>query len=118
MSARQLLFSAITLLTGIAIGVLARPDSVLAQFIQWNRDEVVAILPVEPSLGHFVAKGGSVLQGQWDRGKVVPIIQVKPYLGGFVPVEGQLPGLSWAKSEVKPFALVKPGPVGGFVPVQ
>lgn len=109
----------IGLLVGILIGTLLRPDSALAQFINWSRDEVVPIVIVEPSLGSFIVKGGSVLNGQWSKSQVVPLVMVKPFLGGFVPADGSpATGNTWRKDDVRPYVIVKPGLVSGFVPAN
>ena len=105
---------------GIFIGGLIGPRSALAQFIQWNRDEVVPIVTVEWSVAGYIAKGTSAVQGTWPRAKVMPLVLVKSNnLGGFVPADGgnQI-GNTWQRDEVRPFILLKPNMYGGFVPAN
>jgi len=104
---------------GLLIGVTMNPVTVLAQFIQWNRDDVVPVVFVEPSIAGYVARGASALQGTWTRDKVVPLIQVKPgAVGGFVPVSGSQIGNTWSKDQVRPFVIVRPNTFGAFEPAN
>jgi hypothetical protein len=101
---------------GLLAGLSMGHRSVAAQsFIAWDKEEVLPVVIVEPSIGGFVPKGRSGLQGSWSKDEVTPMCPVKPAIGGFVPTEGMTIGNTWTKGEVRPFVAVRPS-LGRFVP--
>ena len=112
----------LSLIVGIVVGLAINPTYALAQFLQWDRQDVVPVIFVQPSTAGFIPQGGNALGPTWNKDKVVPLILVRSNnLGGFIPANGgygSMIGNTWQKDDVRPFIIVKPGPVGGFIPAN
>jgi hypothetical protein len=100
-------------LTGCVLGGI-----LMAQSLErWRKSEVIPVVLVKPSMGSFIADGGTVLDGTWSRDQVAPMCIVKPNMNGFIPVGGTGLESPWSASQVRPTIFVKPF-LGNFVPVS
>lgn len=87
------------------------------QLSYWTKDQVSAVVLVEPTVGGFAPAHGSKLGNLWPKEKVVPVLVVKPkpLLNAFVPENGSSIGNFWSREQVKATVLVQPVPEG-FIP--
>jgi len=112
------------LAAGIVVGVLigVGVEALVAQSsVRWSKSEVLPIVIVEPTMGQFKPKDGSLIQASWGKDEVTPMCLVEPVgTNGFFLPAGSPTGNTWnwwRKDEVKPFLPVEYS-LGGFVPSE
>lgn len=110
----------IHLTIGIAVGLLigssiGHRTASAQSVVTWAKSEVIPIVIVEPSYGHFVPKGASYAHVSWTKDEVTPMLSVQPAYGVFE--DGSYDRNTWTKDEVKAYVSVKPS-YGQFVPAQ